>query len=228
MTEWLAEAAKTNRFLQKLRLVEAKRDAAQAAAWMSEVEDVADDAEEEGTKEVTMMACEALVLALAHGTPLIPKNTKRALVEACVARGGDPAVDVGRRVVGLDKAAATEAAFGLAKTHPHLLVALGSFFARADPLKAGKLLSMAMERPELRVEALVEYGSLLDERKPPDHARAFRAYREACDIVEKDDGHELEWTGRLVLRMCEMYEKGEGTEKNLQEAFKFATIAGAS
>jgi TPR repeat protein len=224
---WLEELAKVNRFLAKLKVAEAKGDAAHAASWEEQVMDVANDPK--ATDERRQAAGEALVVALAHGTPLIARDTKRALRMACMNYNGW-CHGLGRRAVQADASAAVKAALALAETIPQDLVLLGEFFVGSDSVTAGKLFAMAMQRPELRFEALVSYGFLLDAegagKHKADHKRAFRAFREACDMFEKDNKQGKRTASEMLWRLAGMYEKGVGTAKNPQLALHVATLAG--
>jgi TPR repeat protein len=223
---WLEELAKVNRFLAKLKVAEAKGDAAHAASWEDQVMEVASDPK--AADERRQAAGEALVMALAHGTPLIARDTIRALMTALANHDGW-CHGLGRRAVQADQKAAAKVAFELAETMPQDLVFLGEFFSGCDSVTAGKLFAMAMQRPELRFEALVAYGFHMDpegsDKRKVDHKRAFRAFREACDMFEKDKAEKERTAPEMLRRLAEMYEKGQGTAKNPQLALLVATLA---
>jgi hypothetical protein len=229
MTEWLAEAAKTNRFLEKLTVAESKGNAAYAASWVTEMEGIA-TGDDPKTKKRANAAAEAVVLTLAHGTPLIPKNMTRALTVACAAKfNADAPHAFGRLAADVDEEAAVEAVLALKETRPDDAVLLATFITEVDPEAAGKLFGDAMQRPELRSDALVAYGFMLCDETPPDHKRAFCAFWEACDMYEKGGKEKPTAAARsMLVRLAEMYEKGEGTEKDAKKTYYLATLAAAS
>jgi TPR repeat protein len=218
-SSWIDEWAKTNFHIASL-----KRSS--PALWLAGLERMVKDPSVQS--EAAKDAGQALVLVLAYGAPGIPKDTKRAFEVACDTYQWGYGNSYGHVIVEADGEAAAEAALAVGAARPKDLVQLGLFLKASDLDTAEKLFRTAMEYPELRFEALWEYGLMLDTkspRGPEDEARAFQLLREACDMYEKQAvGSRSSGEGAL-MRVAEMYEKGRGTAKNPTMAIHFAAIA---
>ncbi len=219
---WVDEWAPMNSWVAELKTVEAKGDAAQAKAWLARVERAVKDLGRGSEKRKA--AIEALVVASARGTALLPRSAERALLAAC--EDEKLCWSIGRCAVVPDVSAAKMAALVLAESHPDLIVSLGKCFQSVEQAFAGKLFAMAMDRPVLRFQGLLAYGSMLDEAG--ERTRAFLTYKEAFGVLSKNFEEDQEYARGMLVRLAEMYETGEGTETNALLAFSVAKVAASS
>jgi TPR repeat protein len=218
-SSWIDEWSKTNPHIAWLKR-------ATPTLWMARIEKILKDPGV--ARDAAKEAGQALVLVLAHGTSGIPKNTKRAFEVACDTYRRGFGNSYGHVIVEADRVAAAEAVLAVGAMRPNDLVLLGEFVKKSDRDTAEKLFRMAMEYPDLRLEALAAYGTMLDLKRPRNHdddVSAFRALREACDMYEKQGVGSRSIEGGVLDRVAEMYETGRGTAKNPAMAIHFAAIA---
>ena len=215
---WL-DQWKPNSFLKELKLVEASK--ADTMLWESSTRAVLDD---ESVHAAHEDALTALALARAYGTQHIAKDTSAALWE--VLKSDAESVTAGLQVVRADVASAKTAALAILDSMPRYLVSLGKYFERVDTDFASALFVRALQHPELRFDALVAQGRLLDEKNPPDFAGSFAAFSDAMGMLVK--GAPDARGSHVLNRLSEMSEYGLGTEKNPTMAYSMANLAAAS